>query len=86
MSLQDDNKAIVGRWFTDFWGATCRLGVVDALHAWDQPVERLLEFGTEGGCAAADAAAGCAGRASARPSSAALVAGAREHTTTACNS
>jgi hypothetical protein len=22
MSLQDDNKAIVGRWFTDFWGKT----------------------------------------------------------------
>ena len=29
MSLQDDNKAIVGRWFTDFWGKTCDLGVVD---------------------------------------------------------
>ena len=25
MSLQDDNKAIVGRWFTDFWGKTCNL-------------------------------------------------------------
>ena len=29
MSLQDDNKTIVGRWFTDFWGKTCDLGVVD---------------------------------------------------------
>jgi hypothetical protein len=28
MSLQDDNKAIVGRWFTDFWGRTCNLSVV----------------------------------------------------------
>ena len=29
MSLQDDNKAIVGRWFTDFWVKTCNLRVVD---------------------------------------------------------
>lgn len=28
MSLQDDNKAIVGRWFTDFWGETCDLSIV----------------------------------------------------------
>jgi predicted ester cyclase len=31
MSKADDNKAIVGRWFTDFWGKSCRLGVVDEL-------------------------------------------------------
>ena len=35
MSLQDDNKAIVGRWFTDFWGETCRLSVVDEIAAPD---------------------------------------------------
>ena len=33
MSKEDDNKAIVGRWFTDFWGKSCRLGVVDELAA-----------------------------------------------------
>jgi predicted ester cyclase len=31
MSNETDNKAIVGRWFTEFWGATCNLGVVDDL-------------------------------------------------------
>ena len=25
MSIQDDDKAIVGRWFTNFWGKTCDL-------------------------------------------------------------
>lgn len=29
MSKEEDNKAIVGRWFTDFWGETCDLDVVD---------------------------------------------------------
>jgi predicted ester cyclase len=33
MSKQDDNKAIVGRWFTDFWGKTCRLEIVEELAA-----------------------------------------------------
>jgi hypothetical protein len=23
VSKEEDNKAIVGRWFTDFWGKTC---------------------------------------------------------------
>jgi predicted ester cyclase len=35
MSRQDDNKAIVGRWFTEFWGETCNLGIVDELAAPD---------------------------------------------------
>ena len=35
MSNQDDNKAIVGRWFTDFWGKTCNLAIVDELAAPD---------------------------------------------------
>lgn len=35
MSKEDDNKAIVGRWFTDFWGKTCNLEVVDELAAPD---------------------------------------------------
>jgi predicted ester cyclase len=33
MSLQSDNKDIVGRWFTDFWGKTCNLAVVDEVAA-----------------------------------------------------
>jgi predicted ester cyclase len=35
MSKEEDNKAIVGRWFTDFWGKTCDLGIVDELAAPD---------------------------------------------------
>lgn len=30
---KEENKAIVGRWFTDFWGKTCNLGIVDELAA-----------------------------------------------------
>jgi predicted ester cyclase len=33
MSKEQDNKAIVSRWFTDFWGKTCNLGIVDELAA-----------------------------------------------------
>src|SRR3954468_5179969 len=35
MSKESDNKAIVGRWFTDFWGKTCNLSIVDELAAPD---------------------------------------------------
>lgn len=35
MSKQDDNKAIVGRWFSSFWGATCDLSIVDQIAAPD---------------------------------------------------
>jgi len=35
MSKEDDNKAIVGRWFTEFWGETCNLDVVDEIAAPD---------------------------------------------------
>jgi predicted ester cyclase len=40
MSKQDDNKAIVGRWFTQFWGKSCDLSVVDAIAA----PEMLLQY------------------------------------------
>jgi predicted ester cyclase len=33
MSKENDNKAIVGRWFTEFWGETCNLGVIDEIGA-----------------------------------------------------
>jgi hypothetical protein len=42
MSLQDDNKAIVGRWFTDFWGKTCDLRVVDEIAAPDMLLQYSL--------------------------------------------
>ena len=35
MSKEEDNKAIVGRWFTHFWGKTCDLAIVDELAAPD---------------------------------------------------
>ncbi len=35
MSKESDNKAVVGRWFTEFWGETCDLAVVDQLAAPD---------------------------------------------------
>ena len=31
MSREQDNKAIVGRWFTEFWGKTWNPGIVDEL-------------------------------------------------------
>ncbi len=33
MSKESENKAIIGRWFTDFWGEKCNLGIVDELAA-----------------------------------------------------
>ena len=40
MSKEQDNKAIVRRWFTDFWGKTCKLAIVDELAA----PEMLLKY------------------------------------------
>src|SRR5258708_20854871 len=42
MSKEDDNKAIVGRWFTDFWGKTCNLAIVDELAAPDMLLQYSL--------------------------------------------
>jgi predicted ester cyclase len=42
MSLQDDNKAIVGRWFTDFWGENGDLSVVDKIAAPDMLLKYSL--------------------------------------------
>ena len=42
MSLQDDNKAVVGRWFTDFWGKICDLSVVDEIAAPDMLLKYSL--------------------------------------------
>jgi predicted ester cyclase len=42
MSKEQDNKAIVGRWFIDFWGKTCNLGIVDDLAAPDMLLQYSL--------------------------------------------
>ena len=35
MSKEDDNKAVVARWFTDFWGKSPNLAVIDEIAAPD---------------------------------------------------
>ena len=42
MSKQDDNKAVVGRWFTAFWGKTVNLGVIDEIAAPDMLLKYSL--------------------------------------------
>src|SRR5271165_7593907 len=42
MSNESENKIIVGRWFTDFWGKTCNLSVVDELAAPDMLLQYSL--------------------------------------------
>jgi hypothetical protein len=42
MSKEIDNKAIVGRWFTQFWGKNCDLKVVDELAASDMLLQYSL--------------------------------------------
>ncbi|TIT46544.1 MAG: ester cyclase, partial [Mesorhizobium sp.] len=42
MTKQEDNKAVVVRWFTDFWGETCDLSVVDAVAAPDMLLKYSL--------------------------------------------
>jgi predicted ester cyclase len=42
MTRETDNKAIVGRWFTDFWGPKCNLGIVDELAAPDMLLQYSL--------------------------------------------
>jgi len=38
----ENNKAIVARWFTEFWGETCNLAVVDELAAPDMLLQYSL--------------------------------------------
>ena len=42
MSKETDNKALVSRWFTSFWGKTCDLGIVDELAAPDMLLQYSL--------------------------------------------
>jgi predicted ester cyclase len=42
MTIERKNKDIVGRWFTNFWGAKCDLGIVDELAAPDMLLQYSL--------------------------------------------
>ena len=42
MSKEDDNKAVVGRWFTEFWGRDLNLAVVDEIAAPDMLLKYSL--------------------------------------------
>ena len=42
MTIEQKNKDIVGRWFTNFWGANCDLGIVDELAAPDMLLQYSL--------------------------------------------
>lgn len=42
MSKEAQNKEIVGRWFTSFWGPDCDLSIVDELAAPDMLLEYSL--------------------------------------------
>ena len=42
MSNESENKIIAGRWFTEFWGKTCNLGIVDELAAPDMLLQYSL--------------------------------------------
>src|ERR1700746_2913125 len=42
MSKEIENKAIVGRWFSEFWGKDCDLKVVDELAAADMLLQYSL--------------------------------------------
>jgi predicted ester cyclase len=42
MSKEEDNKALVGPWFTQFWGTKCNLAIVDELAAPDMLLQYSL--------------------------------------------
>ena len=42
MSKEEDNKAVVGRWFTEFWGKSANLAVVDEIAALDMLLKYSL--------------------------------------------
>lgn len=42
MSKQDDNKAVVGRWFTEFWGKDVNLAIIDEIAAPDMLLQYSL--------------------------------------------
>src|SRR3954465_2152463 len=42
MSTEEENKSVVGRWFTNFWGRTCDLAIVDDIAAPDMLLQYSL--------------------------------------------
>ena len=42
MPKEQENKAIVGRWFANFWGKTCNLAIVDEVAAPDMLLQYSL--------------------------------------------
>jgi hypothetical protein len=48
MTKESDNKAIVGRWFTNFLGETCDLSIVDELAAPDMLLQYSLHEARRG--------------------------------------
>jgi hypothetical protein len=42
MRKEEDNKAVVGRWFTEFWGKTANLGAIDEIAAPDMLLKYSL--------------------------------------------
>ena len=48
MSKEQSNKAVVGRWFTEFWGKDCNLAVVDDLAAPDMLLKYSLHEPRQG--------------------------------------
>src|SRR6201990_1113354 len=42
MSKQETNKAVVGRWFTEFWGKTFNISVIDELASPDMLLKYSL--------------------------------------------
>jgi predicted ester cyclase len=42
MSKEEENKALVGRWFTEFWGPKVNLNIVDELAAPDMLLQYSL--------------------------------------------
>src|SRR5260221_5921949 len=42
MSNESENEIIAGRWFTDFWGKSCNLGIVDEIAAPDMLLQYSL--------------------------------------------
>jgi hypothetical protein len=42
MSKEEDNKAVVGRWFTDFWGKNVNLSVIDEIASADMLLKYSL--------------------------------------------
>ena len=48
MSKEKDNKTVVGRWFTEFWGKRVNLGVVDEIAAPDMLLKYSLHEARKG--------------------------------------